>query len=188
MLHMLGSILINRNSFGVFASLTLCVCAFNPPPIVWWILCEKKRNIQNHQQPIFQSDSVRFGIGVGFGLIWFRFVISLQRTKCAITMSNTFEHSESHFEPLAMWFMKSWYNFRPSLRCLLGYLGNSLCQLPFHLRSLSPSLPLVVGRPAIQRIYERAFKLAANFKQNIHPWPHQKKRKTEKERERKRWF
>lgn len=62
MLHMLGSILINRNSFGVFASLTLCVCAFNPPPIVWWILCEKKKKYT-------KSSTAHFS--VGFGSVWY---------------------------------------------------------------------------------------------------------------------
>lgn len=145
---------------------------------------KQNKKLQNHQH-IFGRVTVRIG-----SVLVLVFVIIV----AAYQMRN---HNEQYTtllnklnSILCLWPCDLWKVdtiFAPSLWCLLGYLGNSLCQLPLHLCALSlctvPVLPLVVrwvkkslsNRPAIQRIYGRAFKLAANFKQNIHTWPHRKR-------------
>lgn len=145
-------------------------------------------------------------IGVGFGFCYYCCSVPNAQSQWAIY--NTLEQTEFHFVPLAMWFMKSWYNFRPVALVFIGLFREFVMSTTSSfVRSLCtvPVLPLVVrwvkkslsNRPAIQRIYGRAFKLAANFKQNIHTWPHRKKRKRASDRKReskeahktkKRWF
>lgn len=57
-------------------------------------------------------------IGVGFGFCYYCCSVPNAQSQWAIY--NTLEQTEFHFVPLAMWFMKSWYNFRPVALVFIG--------------------------------------------------------------------
>lgn len=124
-------------------------------------------------------------IGSVLVLVFCYYCCSVPNAQSQWAIYNTLEQTEFHFVPLAMWFMKSWYNFRPVALVFIGLFREFVMSTTSSfVRSFSlyrcPCCHWLCGewkkslsnRPAIQRIYGRAFKLAANFKQNIHTWPH----------------
>lgn len=128
-----ASIIINRNSFGVFGIYFFHIIFLSPFRDGFFGKTKQKTT----------KSSTHFRSGYGSDWIGSVLVLVFVIIVAAYQMRN---HNEQYTtllnklnSILCLWPCDLWKVdtiFAPSLWCLLGYLGNSLCQLPLHLCAL----------------------------------------------------